>query len=146
LTNYPQPSSSKATHPRENQLTENEITGIVVDTALTIHRRLGPGLLESAYQSILAFELRKRGLEIATEVPISIEWDEIRLDVGFRADMIVDHRVILELKSLESVAPVHKKQLLTYLRLTNLRVGLLINFGAELLKDGIKRVANGIRD
>jgi GxxExxY protein len=127
-------------------LPENQITGVIVDVALDIHRRLGPGLLESVYAAILAHELRKRGFHVETEYPIPVEWDTIRLDVGFRADLIVEHSVVVELKSIETIAPVHKKILLTYLRLADKRVGLLINFGAELLKDGIHRVVNNLPD
>ena len=124
----------------------NELSAIVIDTALDIHRRLGPGLLESVYQEILLYELRKRGLRVEKEIPIPVIWDEVKLDVGFRADLIVENLLIVELKSLETVAPVHKKILLTYLRLADLRLGLLINFGTELLKDGISRVVNGLAE
>ena len=123
-------------------LRENQITGAIIDAALDIHRRLGPGLLESVYTAVLAHELRKRGLHVDVEVPIPVEWEEVRLSVGFRADLIVERAVIVELKSVETTAPVHKKQLLTYLRLADKRVGLLINFGMVLLKDGIHRVVN----
>ena len=125
-------------------MTENEIARIVVDTAYHIHVALGPGLLESVYRSILAHELRKRGLRVEEEVGVPVVWDTHRHDIGFRADLIVEGKVVIELKSVESVAPVHKKQLLTYLRLTGCRLGLLINFGAALIKDGITRVANGL--
>ena len=127
-------------------LCENDVTGIIIDTALSIHRRLGPGLLESVYRAILAHELRKRGLYVETEVPIPVIWEEVKLEIGFRADLIVERKVVVELKSLETLAPVHKKQLLTYLRLSDKRVGLLINFGVELLKQGIHRVVNGLED
>jgi GxxExxY protein len=120
----------------------NEITGIVIDTAMDIHRRVGPGLLESVYRKVLAYELRKRGLHVLEEEPIPVVWDDMKLEVGFRADVIVNRMVIFELKSTEAVAPVHKKKLLTHLRLADMRVGLLINFGEELLKDGIHRVVN----
>jgi GxxExxY protein len=122
----------------------NDVAKIVVDTALHIHRRLGPGLLESVYLVVLAHELRKRGLQVEVEVPVPIVWDGLTLDVGFRADMIVAGLLIVELKSIEVTAPVHKKQLLTYLRLADKRLGLLINFGTALLKDGISRVVNGL--
>ncbi len=127
-------------------MTHNELTGLIVDVALDIHRRLGPGLLESVYLHVLAYELGKRGLRVEKEVPIPVNWETVHLEVGFRADLVVEGLVILELKSVEAVAPVHKKQLLTYLRLTNKRVGLLINFGAELLKDGISRVVNRLEE
>ena len=122
----------------------NEVTGVIIDTALDIHRRLGPGLLESVYRKVLAYELRKKGLQVQEEQPIPVVWDDIRLELGFRADLIVNDLVVVETKSAETIAPVHKKQLLTYLRLTNKRVGLLINFNVALLKDGISRVVNGL--
>src|SRR5437762_12454684 len=109
-------------------MTENEIATVVVDAAYKIHSRLGPGLLESVYQALMVHELRKRGLQVQSEQDIAIEYDGVRLNVGFRADIIVEGKVILELKSLESLHRVHKKQLLTYLRVTNLRLGLLVNF------------------
>ena len=124
----------------------NEITGIIIDTSIDIHRRLGPGLLESVYQAILAYELRKRGLKVETEVPIPVVWEQVKLDIGFRADLIVETVVIVELKSIEALAAVHKKILLTYLRLAEKRLGLLINFGMELLKDGIHRVVNNLEE
>lgn len=125
-------------------MTHNDLSQIIIDTAIQIHRRLGPGLLESVYQAVLAHELIKRGLHVEKEVPVPVEWDNLRFEVGFRADLIVEGLVIIELKSLEAIAPVHKKQLLTYLRLTDKRLGLLLNFGAELLKEGIHRVVNGL--
>ena len=125
---------------------ENEVAQVVVDVAFQIHKQLGPGLLESVYQAVMTHELRKRGLRVESEVPIPVTWDGIRMEVGFRADLIVEHCVIVELKSVEVVAAVHKKQLLTYLRVTNLHLGLLINFGAELIKDGISRVVNNLRE
>ena len=127
-------------------LRENELTGAIIDAAMEIHRRLGPGLLESVYAAVLAHELRKRGLHVDVERPIPVEWDDLRLEVGFRADLIVERTVVVELKSIEAVAPVHKKILLTYLRLADKRVGLLINFGTELLKDGIHRVVNYLEE
>ena len=122
----------------------NEVTGVIIDTALDIHRRLGPGLLESVYRKVLAYELRKKGFQVQEEQPIPVVWDDIRLELGFRADLIVNDLIVVETKSAETIAPVHKKQLLTYLRLTNKRVGLLINFNVALLKDGISRVVNGL--
>lgn len=123
-------------------MTENELAAIVVDVSYQIHSRLGPGLLESVYTAILKHELLKRGLAVAPEHPVPVVWDDVKLDVGFRADLIVERKLVLELKSVEEIAPVHKKQLLTYLRLTDCRLGLLINFGAALIKDGISRVVN----
>jgi len=127
-------------------MTHNEITGIIIDTAIDVHRRLGPGLLESVYQVVLAHELTKRGLHVEKEVPIPVVWDNLHFEVGFRADLIVEGLVIIELKSIEAVAAVHKKQLLTYLRLADKRLGLLLNFGAEVLKDGLHRVVNGLTE
>jgi GxxExxY protein len=125
---------------------ENEIARIVVDVAYQIHMKLGPGLLESVYEAVMLYELRKRGLHVESQVPISVAWEEVQLEVGFRADLLVERKLIVELKSVERTAPVHKKQLLTYLRLANCRLGLLINFGAELIKDGVSRIVNGLSD
>ena len=121
---------------------ENEIARHIVDAAYHIHRKLGPGLLESVYETVLAFEIEKRGLTVKRQVPVSIEYEGIRFEEGFRADLIVEDKVIVELKSVENVSPVHKKQLLTYLRLTDSRLGLLINFGCALIRDGISRIVN----
>ena len=125
-------------------MTENEIAKIVVDAAFHIHKRLGPGLLETVYEVILANVLQKRGLKVARQAPVAIVFDGLKFDEGFRADLIVEDKVIIELKSVENIAPVHKKQLLTYLRLTDKKLGLLINFGSELIRDGISRVVNGL--
>lgn len=127
-------------------MTYNEITGAVIDTAIQIHRKLGPGLLESVYSSILAYELRKKGFDVQTERTIPVIWDEIQLELGFRADLIVNRLVLIEVKSVEAIHPVHKKQLQTYLRLTDTHVGLLINFNVELLKDGITRCVNQLSE
>ncbi len=125
-------------------MTENEVATVLVDAAYQIHRQLGPGLLESVYQEVLAYELKKRQLNIVTKQPVPIIWDKLRFEKGYEADLIVENRVIVELKSVEVVHPVHKKQLLTYLRLADMRLGLLINFGEALIKDGITRVVNGL--
>ena len=127
-------------------MTENELSKVVVDVAFQIHKTLGPGLLESVYQKILVHELRKSGLEIEEEVPLPVVWDDMKMDIGFRVDLYVNRRLIVELKSVERVIPVHKKTLLTYLRLADCRLGLLLNFGEELMKTGISRVANGLND
>jgi len=127
-------------------MTENEIAKIIVDTAFHIHKSLGPGLLESVYEVVLAHGLEKGGLRVKRQVPVPIVFDGIKFDEGFRADLIVEDKVIVELKSVEKVMPVHKKQLLTYLRLTDRRLGLLINFSSELIRDGISRVVNGLQD
>jgi GxxExxY protein len=123
---------------------ENEISGMVVDAAYKIHTKLGPGLLESVYEAVLAYELEQRGLRVVRQQPIPVVYEGVYLEIGFRADLIVEDKVIVELKSVETVHPVHKKQLLTHLRLAEKRLGLLINFGAFLIKDGISRVANGL--
>jgi GxxExxY protein len=128
------------------ELTENRIAREVVDAAFQLHQRLGPGLLESVYEIILAHELRKRGLTVVRQVPVAIVWDDLHFDEGFRADLLVNDKVIVELKSKERIIPVDKKQVLTYLRLTDKRLGLLINFGEELIKNGISRVVNGLPD
>ncbi len=106
-------------------MTENEIASLIVDAALKIHKTLGPGLLESVYQATLSFELQKRGLRVAQQVGLPVHYEEVKLDLGYRVDLIVDDKVIIEIKSVEALVPVHKKQLVTYLRLTNLRLGLL---------------------
>lgn len=125
---------------------ENEVAKLIVDAAYHIHVKLGPGLLESVYESVLAYELRKRGLSVVRQQPIPVVYDDLHFDEGFRADLIVNDLVIIELKSVEKVHPVHKKQLLTYLRLADRRLGLLINFGEALIKDGISRIANNMKD
>lgn len=125
-------------------MTENEIAKIVIDAAFRIHQRLGPGLLESVYEIVLAYELRKRGLEVQRQSPIPIRYDDLVFEEGFRADLIVQNLVIVELKSIEDLAPVHSKQLLTQLRFADKRLGLLLNFGAVLFKSGVKRIANGL--
>ena len=125
-------------------MTENEIARIVVDIAFNIHKELGPGLLETVYEVVLAHELKKYGLKTERQKKVPIVYEGIRFDEGFRADIIVENRVILEIKSVEALSKVHKKQLLTYLRLTDKKLGLLINFGSSLIKDGIHRVVNGL--
>ncbi len=125
-------------------MTENDLARHVVDAAFKIHTALGPGLLESVYETILAHELRQRGLNLERQVPIAIVYDGLLLEDAFRADLIVEDLLIVEIKSTESSPPVHKKQLLTYLRLSGRRLGLLINFGAPLIKDGITRIVNGL--
>lgn len=119
-----------------------EVAAIVVDVALKLHRDLGPGLLESVYEAVLAKILEQRGLLVERQKPVPICYQGISLDEGFRLDLLVDDQLIVELKSVENIHPVHPKQLLTYLRLMNLPLGLLINFGSPLLKDGLQRVVN----
>lgn len=125
-------------------MTENEISKEIVDAAYKIHTKLGPGLFESVYEAVLTYELTRRGLVVVRQEPIPVVYEGVSLEEGFRADLIVENKVIIEIKSLEAVHPVHKKQLLTYLRLANKRLGLLINFGEALIKDGITRLVNGL--
>src|SRR5215213_9682705 len=125
-------------------MTENDIATVILDAAFKIHRTLGPGLLDSVYQATLDFELQKRGLRVVQQVGLPVYYEEIKLELGFRVDLIVADKVIIEIKSVEALAPVHRKQLLTYLRLINLRLGLLLNFNMELMRDGIQRVVNGL--
>lgn len=127
-------------------MTENTIAQQIVDAAFRIHTRLGPGLLESVYDAVLRHELAQRGLRTVHQQSIPVIYDQVHIDVGFRADLIVEDKVIVEIKSIEALAPVHKKQLLTYLRLADKRLGLLINFHVALIKDGIIRIVNGLED
>jgi len=127
-------------------VTENEIGKQVVDAAVGIHRELGPGLLESVYEVILAHELRQRGLQVERQVPVSIEYQGIKFNEGFRADLIVEQKVIVELKCVEKLNNAHKKQLLTYLRLTGMRLGYLLNFAEALMKDGVVRTVNHLTE
>jgi GxxExxY protein len=127
-------------------MTENEVARQIVDVAFKIHTTFGPGLLESVYETIMAYELQKRGLNVRRQQAIPVVYGEVRMDLGFRADLIVEGKVVVEIKSVEAIAPVHKKQLLTCLRLTDKRLGLLINFNVELIKNGISRVVNGLSE
>jgi GxxExxY protein len=127
-------------------MTENEIGRFVVDSAIAIHRELGPGLLESVYEVILAHQLRQRGLHVERQVAIPIEYRGVKFDEAFRADILVEGKVVLELKSIEQVTRVHKKQLQTYLRLAGFKLGFLLNFGEGLMKNGITRAVNGLSD
>jgi GxxExxY protein len=127
-------------------MTENDIGKAVVDSALVVHRELGSGLLETVYEVILAEELRQRGFRVERQVPISIEFRGIKFDEAFRADIVVDGKVILEIKSIEQVNRAHKKQLQTYLRLTGRKLGFLLNFGEALMKNGITRAVNGLEE
>lgn len=120
----------------------NEITGIIIEESISIHKELGPGLMESVYEEALYVCLSERGLKVERQVIIPVYFREKKLEVGFRADLIIEDTVIVELKSTEVVAPVHYKKLLTYLKLTSMPVGLLINFYVDLLKNGIKRIVN----
>lgn len=125
-------------------MNENEISKILVDCCFKVHTELGPGLLESVYEEVLSYEINKRGLNLERQKGIPVMYDDIKMELGFRADIIVENKVIIELKSIEAIAPVHTKQLLTYLRLTGFKLGLLVNFNEALIKDGIKRIVNNL--
>ena len=125
-------------------MTENELSKIIVDISYKIHTKLGPGLLESVYEAILYHELIKKGLKVERQKPIPVIWDDIYLDIGFRSDLIIENKVIVEIKSVEKLSNAHLKQLLTYIKITNLKLGLLINFNEALIKNGIKRVVYGL--
>ena len=127
-------------------MTENELSRIIVDSAFKIHTTFGPGLLESVYGAVLAHELELRGLNVVCQQAIPVVYEEVQLEVGFRADIVVNGKVVIEVKSVEALAPVHAKQLQTYLKLMDLRLGLLINFNVDLIKNGIRRVVNGLRE
>ena len=125
-------------------VTENEISKIIVDVAYKVHSKLGPGLLESVYEEILYFEFLKLGLKVQRQTVFPVICDNFKMELGFRADLIVENKVIIELKSVENIVPVHPKQLLTYLKITGLKLGLLINFNEALIKDGITRIVNNL--
>ncbi|CAI2766350.1 GxxExxY protein [Flavobacterium collinsii] len=123
-------------------MSENESSRIVFDCALKVHQTLGPGLLESAYEECLVYELKKTGLEIEKQKPLSLIYEKVKLDIGYRLDIIIENKVILEIKSVDALNEIHFAQLLTYLKLTNCKLGLLINFNVVLIKNGIRRVVN----
>lgn len=125
-------------------MNENELSKIIVDACYKIHVKLGPGLLETVYETILYYELTKLGLKVEKQKPLPLLWDELKMDVGFRANLIVEDKVIIEIKSVEQIAPVHGKQVLTYLKITNFKLGLLINFNEILIKNGITRIVNNL--
>ena len=125
-------------------MTENQLSEKILDLSFKVHRGLGPGLFESVYEEILSYELEKEGVNYERQQPIPVIWDENKMNIGFRADLIIEGKVIIEIKSIEQIAMVHYKQVLTYLKLTDLRLGLLINFNEALLKNGIRRVVNGL--
>ncbi len=120
----------------------NDITSIIIEESIYIHRELGPGLLESVYEEVLSYRLAKRGLFVERQKGIPVIFEEVKMEVGFRADLIVEKKVIVELKSIEIIPPVHYRKVVTYLKLSNLKVALMINFYEELLKNGIKRIVN----
>ncbi|MBX2949035.1 MAG: GxxExxY protein [Crocinitomicaceae bacterium] len=121
---------------------ENEIAAIIVNTSYKIHLTLGPGLFESVYEEILTYELKEKGLRVERQKTIPVLWENLKMDVGFRADLIIEDKVIIEIKSVEKITLTHKKQLLTYLKITDLKLGLLINFNEGLIRNGITRIAN----
>ncbi len=123
---------------------ENDISRLIIGAAIELHKQVGPGLLESAYEQALAYDLRKKGLQVATQVAMPFEYKELRVENAYRIDLLVENKVIVELKATENLLPVHFAQLLTYLKLSRLKLGLLINFNTPLLKDGIHRVVNGL--
>jgi GxxExxY protein len=126
-------------------MNENELSKIVLDVAFDIHTKLGPGLFESVYETVMAYELvHEYGLNVQRQKPIPVIWKGVKLDLGFRSDLIVNNRLLVELKSIESLAPVHAKQVLTHIKLANIKLGLLINFNEALLKNGIKRIVNNL--
>ena len=127
-------------------MTENEIGKVILDCAIAVHKELGPGLLESVYEIVLAYELQQRGLRVNRQAPIPIRYKDMTFDEAFRADIVVDKKVIVELKSVEQISEAHKKQVQTYLRLTGCKLGFLLNFGEALMKRGITRVVNGLKD
>ena len=125
-------------------MTENELSYKVIGTALELHKNLGPGLLESSYENALAYDLKQTGLKVKQQVPMPFIYKDIKMDIGYRLDLIVQNKVIIEIKSLENLAPVHYAQLLTYLKLSHLKLGLLINFNTKILKNGIHRIVNNL--
>ena len=127
-------------------MNENAISQMIVDAAMQVHREMGPGLFESVYEAVMAFELADRGLRVERQVVVPVRYKGLQIEEGFRADLVVNGRVMVELKSVEQLANVHKKQLFTYLKLSGCKLGLLLNFGGALLRDGIVRIVNGLPD
>ncbi|WP_026452417.1 GxxExxY protein [Aequorivita capsosiphonis] len=127
-----------------DQKTENEISYLIRGAIFQVYNALGPGLLESVYEAVLCFELQKQGLEVKRQVPLPVIYDSVELEIGFRLDLLVNNKVIIEIKSVESLAKVHHKQLLTYLKLTELKLGILVNFNVDNITEGIFRKVNGL--
>ena len=127
-------------------MNENTVSGEIVDAAYRVHRALGPGLLESVYEAALGWELERRGLAVTHQQGIPVIYEDVHIHAGFFADLVVNDQIIIEIKAVEVVAPVHRRQLLTYLRLADKRLGLLINFNVALIKDGIIRIVNGLQE
>ncbi len=126
------------------ELSENEISKIILDLAIKVHRKTGPGLLESAYQECLFFELKRKGLQVEKQKTLPLIYEDIKLDAGYRIDLMVNDKVVIEIKSIDAIAPVHIAQVITYLKLSGAKLGILINFNVPLLKDGFKRIVNGL--
>lgn len=125
-------------------MTENELSFKVIGIALELHKSIGPGLLESTYENALAYDLRESGLSVQQQVPMPFIYKEVKMDIGYRLDLLVENKIIIEIKSVENLAPVHYAQLLTYLKLSDLKLGLLMNFNSKLLKEGIHRIVNNL--
>jgi GxxExxY protein len=125
-------------------LTENELSHKIIGTALEMHKNLGPGLLESTYESALAYDLKEAGLNVEQQVAMPFVYKEMKMNVGYRLDLVINNKIVIEIKSVENLAPVHFAQTLTYLRLSNMKLGLLINFNTKLLKNGIHRAVNNL--
>ncbi len=128
----------------DKPMSENDLSKIIVNSCYQIHKVLGPGLFESVYEECLHFELIQQGLSVQRQKELPVIYKSLKMEIGFRTDLIVENKVIVEIKSIETIAPVHQKQLLTYLRLTNLKLGLLVNFNEALIKDGIQRLVNDL--
>jgi GxxExxY protein len=137
-------AQSRKSAKNAKKMDENEIATQIIDAAFKIHQKLGPGLLESVYETILAFELERRGLQVQRQLPVALEYESLVFESAFRIDLLANEKVIVEVKALEELAPVHRRQLLTYLRLRQLKLGLLINFGSAIFKQGIVRMVNGL--
>ncbi len=125
-------------------MTENEISKLIVESALKVHRALGPGLLESSYEECLYYELRKSGLNVVKQKPLPLVYEDVKLEIGYRVDLMVEDKVVIEIKSVEGLNDVHLAQILTYLKLSDCKLGLLINFNVKLIKNGIRRVVNNL--
>lgn len=129
---------------QNSSMPENEISKIVVEEAIYIHKSIGPGMLESAYVHCLAYRLVRRGLNVRTQVAVPLIFEEVKLECGYRADIVIENKVVIEVKSIEVIAPIHLAQTLTYLRFLNLKLGMVLNFNSILMKDGIRRVVNNL--
>lgn len=137
-------AKNEARKERKLDMTENEISYKIIGAAIELHKTIGPGLLESAYENALAFELRELGLKVEQQYPMPFIYKEVKQDIGYRLDLIVENKVIIEVKSVEMLAPVHYAQLLTYLKLSDIKLGLLMNFNSKILKENIHRIVNSL--